>query len=224
MYFEQFELNDMQYLIRYPNNFDKAKRYPTILVLHGAGTRGNDLEKLKGNAVFPLTEKLENFPFVIFAPLCSKNSWFDHFETLREFVKQIAATPFVDPSHLYLMGASMGGYGTWQLAMSMPKYFAAIAPICGGGMYWSAARLANVPVWAFHGALDKTVRLEESEKMVNAVNKKNGNARLTVYPNIAHHAWTPTYSNPELYEWFLSHENQNTKELVNEYTDGKLFG
>ena len=90
MNFEQFELNDMQYLVRYPDGFDPSKRYPTILLLHGAGARGRDLEKLKGNAFFTLTEEYENFPFVVFAPQCSKNSWFDHFETLRKFVKQIA--------------------------------------------------------------------------------------------------------------------------------------
>ena len=224
MYFEEFEIDSMRYVIRYPNEFDSKKRYPAILMLHGAGTRGSDLEKVKGNAFFTLTEEMSDFPFVVFAPQCSKNTWFDHFETLKTFVKRIAALPFIDPSHLYLTGASMGGYGSWQLAMSIPEYFAAVAPVCGGGMYWNAARLANVPVWAFHGALDKTVLPEESEKMVNAVNKKNGNARLTIYPDIGHHAWTPTFSNPALYEWFLSHKNENAKELVNEYADQKLFG
>ena len=64
----------------------------------------------------------------------------------------------------------MGGYGTWQLAISMPEAFAAIVPICGGGMYWDAGRLKKVPVWAFHGDSDPTVFPEESVKMVNAVN------------------------------------------------------
>ena len=75
------------------------------------------------------------------------------------------------------MGASMGGYGTWQLAMSMPKFFAAIVPICGGGMYWNAGRLINTPIWAFHGAKDPTVLCVESEKMVNHVNALGGKAK-----------------------------------------------
>lgn len=118
----------------------------------------------------------------------------------------------------------MGGYGTWQLAMSMPEYFAAIAPICGGGMYWNAGRLINVPVWAFHGALDTTVLPEESKKMVDAVNKKGGQARLTVYPENAHNAWSDTYANPELFAWFLQHENSNAQDIVNEYSDADAFG
>ena len=39
-------------------------------------------------------------------------------------------------------------------------------------MYWNAGRLVNVPVWAFHGEKDSTVFVEESKKMVDAVNAK----------------------------------------------------
>jgi predicted peptidase len=99
----------------------------------------------------------------------------------------------------------MGGYGTWQLAVSVPDAFAAMIPVCGGGMYWDAGRLKKIPIWAFHGALDKTVLPEESLKMVAAVNGKGGKAKLTIYPNNAHDAWTDTYSNPEVYAWLLEH-------------------
>ena len=122
------------------------------------------------------------------------------------------------------MGASMGGYGTWQLAMSLPDIFAAIVPICGGGMYWNAGKLKNVPVWAFHGALDKTVLPEESEKMVNAVNKRGGSARLTVYPENGHNAWSDTYSNPEVFEWLLSNTNQKLQSFENEYKGSAIYG
>lgn len=62
-----------------------------------------------------------------------------------------------------------------------------------------------MPVWAFHGAKDNVVPLEESEKMVDAVKKAEGDVKLTVYPEAGHDSWTATYDNPELYEWFLSH-------------------
>jgi pimeloyl-ACP methyl ester carboxylesterase len=93
----------------------------------------------------------------------------------------------------------------YQLAMAIPEAFAAIVPVCGGGMYWAAKRLVDVPVWAFHGAQDKTVLPEESLHMVAKVNAFGGNAKLTLYPNNAHDAWTDTYSNPEVYAWLLEH-------------------
>ena len=138
-------------------------------------------------------------------PLCNAETWFDLWAQLKALVEQLQNTPWVDATRLYLTGNSMGGYGTWQLAMSVPEAFAAIVPVCGGGMYWDAKRLKEIPVWAFHGAQDKTVLPEESLHMVGKVNAFGGNAKLTLYPNNAHDAWTDTYSNPEVYAWLLEH-------------------
>jgi predicted peptidase len=96
----------------------------------------------------------------------------------------------------------MGGYGTWRWATSYPNQFAAIAPVCGGGEPALAHRIKHLPVWAFHGARDRIVPLRESEKMVKALEDCGGNIRFTVYPNADHDSWTPTYSNPALYDWF----------------------
>ena len=73
-------------------------------------------------------------------------------------------------------------------------------------MSWNGARLVNVPVWAFHGKLDTTVHVEESEWIVGRILKNGGNAKLTIYPHNAHDAWTDTYSNPEIYQWLLQHQ------------------
>lgn len=227
MRFEECKFKKINYLVRYPDGYEKGDRCPVLICIHGAGGRGGSYEDFRGHSEFTLSAKIENFPFVTVAPICPKvdGTWFDYFETLKDFIRFIVAEDYADPARIYAMGGSMGGYTTWELAMSMPEYFAAIVPICGGGMYWNAGRLKNVPVWAFHGKLDPTVLVEESEKMVNAVNKRGGCARLTVYPEAKHDAWTPTYSNPEVYEWLLSHTNQNAEQLVNEYSgNAKEFG
>jgi hypothetical protein len=112
----------------------------------------------------------------------------------------------------------MGGYGTWHIAMSLPNYFAAIVPICGGGMYWNAARLVNVPAWAFHGEADSAVYCEESKKMVDAVNAKGGNAKLTIFP-IGEVALRDQQSQILKWAW------ENGMELENHtYTHNGLYG
>lgn len=222
MIYRQFE--EMNYILKLPKNFDECKKYPVILLLHGAGTRGTDIELLKEQSYFIHTEKLENFNFITVAPQCSEETWFDMFEKLKRFILCIYNERFTDKERFYVTGASMGGYAAWQLIMSMPQIFAAAVPICGGGMYWDAARLVNVPVWAFHGAKDEVVFSEESIKMVNAVNNAGGNARLTIYPENDHNAWDDTYSNPKVYEWLLMHKNKNTAAIVNNYNDSRLFG
>lgn len=219
------KLGNFEFLVRYSNQYKEGEKYPVILMLHGAGGRGRDMQMIiKDNPFFVITEQMEEFPFITVAPQCNLNNWFDHFESLRELVRWVADAPFTDPERIYGAGMSMGGYGIWQLAQSMPKYFAAIVPICGGGMAWNAGRLANVPVWAHHGDSDTAVDLQESVRMVEAVNKNGGDARLTIYENTGHNAWTPCYTNPEVYEWLLSHTNQNIKELKEQYTNQKIYG
>lgn len=216
------EILGMKYLITEPA--DQEKKHPVIFLLHGAGTRSDNTEKLRGGIYFAHTQALPDFPFVTVAPLCSENTWFDMMAQIKALVRHVAALPFVDASRLYLMGASMGGYATWQLAMSMPEAFAAIAPVCGGGMYWNGARLKNLPIWAFHGAKDKTVLVEESIKMVEKVNAFGGNAKLTIYPENFHDAWTDTYTNPELYAWFLQHRSSGAALAADTYNNVEKFG
>ncbi len=227
MRYEEKRYNDLEYLIRYPDNYLEDEKYPVIIFIHGAGGRGTCLDEIKQHPNFTLTDDMADFPFLCFAPLCPGKdaTWFDYFQSLKSFIVNVIELPSADAERIYLMGGSMGGYTIWELGMSMPERFAAIVPICGGGMYWNAGRLVNVPVWAFHGGKDPVVRVEESEKMVNAVNKRGGNAKLTIYPENGHDAWTDTFSNPAVYEWLLSHKNENAKALINEYSSNiKAFG
>ena len=121
----------MKYLVRYPEGYCEGEKYPVILFLHGAGTRGNDIRMLEGNPFFKWIAQHDAFPFVIVAPQCHGETWFDHFETLKRLVAMIQNAAYTDPDRIYVMGASMGGYATWQLAISMPDAFAAAVPSAG---------------------------------------------------------------------------------------------
>lgn len=102
----------------------------------------------------------------------------------------------------------MGAYAAWQVAMSKPNWFAALVPVSGGGMYWNAARLKDLPVWAFHGALDTTVLPEESIHMVKAINNFGGNAKITIFPKDSHDSWTSAYSNDEMWQWLFKQKRR----------------
>jgi predicted peptidase len=213
----------LDYAIRYPKNFDARKKYPLVLYLHGAGGRGRDITVIEHHDFFEDTDDfLEEAVTVI--PQCYADTWFDIFEQLQAFAETMAAQEFVDASRVYAVGASMGGYATWQIAMSRPDLFAAILPICGGGMYWNAARLKNMAVWAFHGDADKTVRVEESIKMVEAINKQGGHAKLTVYEGVAHNSWSPTFHNRETWDWLLAQRKDTGTLPRTEFNDTKTYG
>ena len=220
--YKQFE--DLDYIVHYPKRYREGKKYPVLLMLHGAGTRGISLQEYGEGPSFDIISASAGEKMILVAPHCTANSWFDRFEILIRFANWLRTADFTDPLRYYLLGGSMGAYAAWQLAMSQPTLFAAMIPICGGGMYWSASRLINLPIWAFHGAKDTTVRPEESEKMVAAVNKKGGTAKLTIYPENAHDAWNDTYKNPEVFTWLLSHKNKNAPEVQDSCQGAKEFG
>lgn len=226
-----------QYLLYLPEAYDAGaeRRWPLLLFLHGAGERGADPwlvakhgppKLLRADAPAPAAEtpavaarraeaaRLLATNFIVVSPQCPAGTRWDD-DAVLALADEITAQHRVDPRRVYLSGLSMGGYGTWSLAMKQPGRFAAIAPICGGGQRIDIllagreqkAALQSLGVWVFHGAQDPTVPLEESERMVASL-KQAGvrDLQLTVYPEAKHDSWTESYANPELYAWLLRHQ------------------
>lgn len=220
---EQKKYKKLDYVTYYPKEFDINKQYPLVIYLHGAGTRGRNVLLLSDYPIFQFVEK-QHVEAIFVLPQCYGDSWFDIFEQLQDFVHHVMKAEYVNKSKVYLMGASMGGYATWQLAMTHPEWFAAIVPICGGGMYWNAGRLTKLGVWAFHGSDDSGVFCEESEKMVQRINEMGGNAKLTVLEGIGHDAWTSTFQNVEMWKWLLEQESVGYAIEDSIYNDVKKFG
>ena len=197
------------YLVHLPTGHgdDPEKKWPLIFFLHGRGERGDDLELLKLHGIAKVVEERDDFPFVAVSPQCSRTSlWQVEVDGLNALLDGVLKKYAVDEKRVYLTGLSMGGFGTWQLGISYPERFAAIAPICGGGDPSKVCALENVPTWVFHGALDPTVPLQRSEDMVEALKACGGDVRFTVYPDLEHDSWTRTYDDPALYEWLLQHK------------------
>jgi len=197
----------LEYLLFLPQDYgrDPEKKWPLMLFLHGAGERGDSLGLVKKHGPPKIVGQRPDFLFIVVSPQCPAGSWWpDKLDDLSALLDEVEATYTIDNRRIYLTGLSMGGYGTWSLALDQPERFAAIVPICGDGIPRPACRLKDLPVWAFHGAQDKVVPPEESEKMVAAIKRCGGSPRLTIYPDASHDSWTRTYDNPELYEWLLS--------------------
>jgi predicted peptidase len=200
------------YLLFLPAGYgaDPAKRWPLILFLHGAGERGSNVWLVAKHGPPKIDTAETNFPFIVVSPQCPEGKIWSN-DLLLALLDEIETKYAVDTHRVYLTGLSMGGFGTWSLGLSHPERFAAIAPMCGGGEFITPlladkSKLATLPVWAFHGAKDPVVPVEESERMVNLL-KKSGvrEVKLTVYPEAQHDCWTQTYANPELFDWFLQH-------------------
>lgn len=183
----------------------KDEKLPLIIQLHGAGERGYGKEDLDRVEVYGFSKYLkdEEHKCILIIPQCPVDTfWAARVESIVAFVEQLKSEYNVDEDRVYLTGLSMGGFGTWYTAMARPDLFAAIAPICGGGMAWNAATL-KMPVWAFHGAADDVVSVNQTDEMVASLKKTNNDVTYTRMDNVGHAVWEYAYNN-ELLEWLLS--------------------
>jgi predicted peptidase len=202
----------LDYLISLPAGYnEESGRWPLILFLHGAGERGDDINRVRVHGIPRVVDRGDDLPFITVSPQCPPGTlWAAQLDALDALLHEIAATCAVDQTRIYLTGLSMGGNGTWHLAAAYPRRFAAIAPVCGWGDFFAGfpdrvSMLKDVPTWAFHGARDTVVPLSGSQVLVDRLQESGGDVRLTVYPEAGHDSWTETYDNPELYAWFLRH-------------------
>ncbi len=195
-----------RFLLYLPDGYDADanKKWPLIVFLHGSGERGDDLEQVKAHGLPQRLGGKNALPFIVVSPQAPPDTRWDS-DTIHALLDELIARLPVDAQRIYLTGLSLSGYGTWAIAGDRPQRFAAIAPVCGAGETDNACRLKDVPIWAFHGAQDSVVPLQDDQAMVDAVRACGGDVKFTVYPGVDHDAWTPTYANPALYEWFLQH-------------------
>jgi predicted peptidase len=205
---------ELKFLLYVPTNAatKPSTGWPLMLFLHGAGERGDDVQRVAIHGPVSLAKQGTNFPFIIVAPQCPSNQRWEP-EALLKLLAHLEQRHPVDSKRIYVTGLSMGGYGAWSLGVKYPEKFAAIAPICGGGNLIDMvlagpeheAALRSLPIWAFHGAKDSVVPVTESERMVDFLKSRvqHENVKLTIYPEADHNSWTQTYSNPEFYEWLL---------------------
>ena len=219
---EQTHMLNADYLAAVPVVEERDEKLPLLIFLHGAGGRGREIERVKRIARTALTgmERFAGEPSIFVAPQATEGtketpaSWLP--DDLDRFLAHLKTTLPIDEDRVYLTGNSMGGYGTWAWAAHSPKQFAAVAPVVGGlGKggpkditsdldRWAEA-LATLPVWAFHGANDKVVPADRSQRMVKLIRDKGGkSARLTVFPNEGHGASREVYTSREFFEWLFA--------------------
>lgn len=208
-----------------PADYTPEKPWPLVMFLHGAGERGED-------GIFPTEVGIANairrfpdrFPCIVLFPQCPKDKFWDSIlPELEAILAQAQQDYHIDPKRLYLTGISMGGYGCWSWGADHAGRWAAIMPLCGGGVPSDMNRitaqpidvtkfgdlrprveaLVQVPVWAFHGKKDDTVPPFRSKQMVRMLERAGGAPKYTEYENLGHDVWTTVYADEAVIKWML---------------------
>lgn len=200
-------------------------KFPLIIFLHGAGERGDDnINQLFWGAKDLLkTVSTKGKEAFMLYPQCPSDmrwvqvDWADDSTHTRpktisqplgavwSLVQKMKIEYPVDPNRIYVVGLSMGGYGTWDLLQRFSKEIAAAVPICGWGEPTKANTMLDTPIWAFHGAEDTVVPVARTRNMVKAIRDQGGQkVRYTEYPYVGHNSWSPTFSTTELWDWLFA--------------------
>lgn len=220
----------LPYRVLYPKNYDRSRRYPLVVVLHGSGERGVDNEKqlALGSDLFLEKSVRDRFPAIVVFPQCPPDSFwasvtFDRrtrpytiefqannnltrpLQAVVDLVQKFKTDGLVDSNRLYLLGLSMGGMGVFETLAHYPDLFAGAVSICGGGNPELADAYARkVKLWIFHGGSDSAVNVAYSRRMVSRLKALKAAVRYTEYPGVDHESWEPTFADPQLLPWLFA--------------------
>ena len=200
---------------------------PVVLFLHGSGERGNDgaLPVSVGLGAY-VRAHAATFPaIVVFPQVAADQEWGQNASLAMAALDAASAEFDGDASRTYLTGMSMGGYGTWELALRHPRRFAALVPVCGGitapagrpqlrvaaagdvpdPYAETARRLRTVPTWIFHGGRDDVVPPQQSRRMAAALADAGAaDSRYTEFADIGHASWDAAYADQAMWAWLFS--------------------
>jgi len=231
--YKSFEFSDaagvLPYRVLLPENYDATKSYPLVLVLHGAGERGNDnvTQLTHGANLFLNKELRDKFPAIVVFPQCPEESYWSNvkrervlmsftftfspdgeptqaMKTLQNLIPELKNTYTIDENRMYVGGLSMGGMGTLELVRRNPDMFAAAFAICGGAHPDTAPQLTKTKWWFFHGDADMVVDYQHSVNMVNALRNEGVATKFTTYEGVNHNSWENAFADPGLLPWLFS--------------------
>jgi predicted peptidase len=227
---KQFTSSDgftLPYRILLPEGYAEGKKYPLILVLHGAGERGSDNEKqlIHGSKLFLDSLIRKKHEAIVVFPQCPENSYWSSVEIDRnkaplaldfdysrpitrplkasiELVRELLTKERIDERRVYITGLSMGGMGTFEAVHHYPNLFAAALPICGGGDT-EHYRKVKTPFWVFHGSDDAVVNVRYSKEMVGKLKDVGAKVKYTEYPGVNHNSWDNAFAEPDFLPWMF---------------------
>lgn len=223
------------YRALFPEKYDKSgkKKYPLVLFLHGAGERGSDNEKqlTHGSGQFLNPVNREKYPAIVLFPQCPpdrywalderpanglENCKFPQnpplsivFTQIKELLDAYINQESVDINRIYVVGLSMGGMGTFDLAARFPDLFAAVVPICGAVAPERLALAAKkVKFRIFHGDADDVVPVNNSRQIYTYLKKLGADVEYVEFPGCNHGSWTPAFNQPDFLEWLFKQKKK----------------
>lgn len=210
----------LKYRLLLPKNYDSATKYPLVVNLHNGGGVGSDnliqLDATNTAQLLATAAYREKYPAILFLPQSPTQAGFGgmnrgegNAKLVFEAIEQLEQVYRIDTNRRYLIGMSVGGYGTWHFMGLHPEKFAAGVPICGGGDPVMAEKMTNIPIWAFHGVRDKAVPVHLTQDMITAIRAAGGTPKYTEF-SAGHLIWDEVKDTPGLWDWIFAQKKTDS--------------
>lgn len=189
---------------------------PVVLFLHGASLCGHNLERVRRYGPLHALAMGRQIDALIIAPQNPGGAW--NPTKINNIVDWVFDHYAADTNRLYVLGMSLGGYGTIDYSAAYPHRIAAAMALCGGGNPKSYCGLNELPLWILHGTADRAVGVSQSQKVVNAMAKCGDSPRLrfTKLPGMDHGGLARAFYISETYDWLFSHRLDDPDRPVNQ--------
>ncbi len=223
---------EYRYQVYVPREFNRSRRWPIMLALHGGGTLGtNGIQPTSGGLAEAIRQFPDRYPAIVVFPHAHDDGFpvwqGPNGDAALAELDRAQREFHGDANRIYLTGLSAGGNGAWYLAWRNPHRFAAalmvcswvrqfhgptngkdypaIAPAAEGNVYAAvAARLAPMPVWLVHGDADPIIDVGEARSLYAAFSAAGSDVHLTELPGVGHNAWDQAYRNPDIAAWLFA--------------------
>lgn len=193
---------------------------PVVVFLHGASLCGHDLNRVKRYGTIDAIDKGFNLDAYVIAPQNPGGSW--NPEKVMNVIDWVAENHNIDYDRVYVIGMSLGGYGTIDMVATYPDQIAAAMALCGGGTVKDLAPLNDVPLWIVHGTADSAVSIGQSDRVVSEMKRADGDTPRLIYdrvPGMNHSQPARFFYLKESYEWLFSHSLKDAGREANETFD-----
>lgn len=197
------------YRVYVPSNYDGSKAFPLVVALHGMGGDENSYFEAYNKGAFKI--EAEKHGYIVACPKGRKPTSMyvgDAERDVMDVIEEMKRAYRIDPDRIYLTGHSMGGFGTWSIAINHPGMFAALAPIAGGVTNpASMSKIAHIPQLVIHGDKDPTVPVDRSRVMVEMGKKLGVELKFIEVPGGDHGSVVaPTFK--DVFAWFDAHKRR----------------
>lgn len=195
--------------------FYTQEQTPVIIFLHGASLCGRNLDRVRRYGPLDAIVKGRDIDALTIVPQNPGGAW--NPKKVMDVFDWVKRNYPCDTTRVYVLGMSLGGYGTMDVCGTYPDRIAAGMALCGGTTLKDVSGLGELPFWIIHGTADRAVPVKQSKVVVEKLKNSGNDTRLLYdwWQGANHGAPARLFYLRKTYEWLFSHSLLDRERPVN---------